>query len=140
MEVPRLYLGRYGNCTENVPKLAAFLLLTTFPQLPSIVYMGFFQEFVFPCNIVLGGMMILFLVLELIIGYQTMHQFIQGQTRYIYQVNQKQSKQKQQLQQQRNLDVRYWSRHHNTIHDENNSTFSETTINYDNNNNNNDNN
>ncbi len=131
MEVPRLYLGRYGNCTENVPKLAAFLLLTTFPQLPSILYLGFFQEFVFPCNVLLGSMNVLFLVLELVIGYKTMHHFIQGQTKHIYQVNQQQSKQRQQLQQQKDLDVRYWSRHYNIMQDDSSNTFSETKINSD---------
>ena len=47
-EVMRLYFGYYGNLQEKVPHLAAFVLLTVFPAIPSTVYFASLQPLLRP--------------------------------------------------------------------------------------------
>ena len=62
IEPIRLSLGFSGNLTEKVPNLATYLLMTVFPQLPLVVYLGFLQGVTFPIDNILGSFMLICLV------------------------------------------------------------------------------
>ena len=47
-EIMRLYFGYYGNLQEKVPHLAAFVLLTFFPAIPSMIYFASVQPLLRP--------------------------------------------------------------------------------------------
>ena len=47
-EVMRLYFGYYGNLQEKVPHLSAFVLLTFFPAIPSVIYFATLQPLLRP--------------------------------------------------------------------------------------------
>jgi hypothetical protein len=62
IEPIRLSLGFSGNLTEKVPNLATYLLMTVFPQLPLVVYLGYLQGVTFPIDNILGSFMLICLV------------------------------------------------------------------------------
>ncbi len=76
----RLYYGIRGNTKEKVPDLATYLLITVFPQLPVIAYLGFFQTEYYPIDIILGSMMIIFLILSILFGFRSIRFLIKSQT------------------------------------------------------------
>jgi len=82
VEIIRLNLD--GNLREDVPKLAAFLILTIFPILPTVVYVGYFQEFIFPADRVLSCIMIIVLCGEVFLTYITLKRFIHVKTVQFY--------------------------------------------------------
>ena len=47
---------------SQVPQLATYLLISLFPQLPFIIYLGYVQPVRFPVDPVLASFMIAFLV------------------------------------------------------------------------------
>ncbi|XP_035214527.1 transmembrane protein 17B-like isoform X2 [Stegodyphus dumicola] len=70
VEMTRLYLGYAGNLTEKVPELAGFWMLTLFLQFPLHCLCTFSKDFlILPWEIVTDMIMMVFLVLEIIIGY-----------------------------------------------------------------------
>ncbi|XP_055939365.1 transmembrane protein 17-like [Argiope bruennichi] len=72
VEVSRLYLGYVGNLTEKVPELAGFWLLTLFLQFPLQCLCTFSTDFIIlPWERLTDAIMMLFLVLEIFIGYFT---------------------------------------------------------------------
>ena len=50
VEASRLYCGQKGMLMDSVPALWAFLLLSIFPQLFIVVYMGFLQNSILPLD------------------------------------------------------------------------------------------
>ncbi len=76
----RLYFGIRGNMKEKVPDLATYLLITVFPQLPVIVYLGFFQTEYYPIDVILGSIMIIFLILSILFGFRSVRFLIKSQT------------------------------------------------------------
>lgn len=69
VEPIRLSLGFSGNLTEKVPSLATYLLMTIFPQLPLIVYLGFLQGVTFPIDNILGSFMLMCLVKSFVLVF-----------------------------------------------------------------------
>ena len=45
-----------------MPDTAAYLLISVFPQLPITLFLGYFQEILFPVDYILGSIMLVFLV------------------------------------------------------------------------------
>lgn len=87
MEYVRLQLGQRGNKNSHkqtgsrsrIPKVVSFLLITFFPQLPLVVYLGYFQELIFPCDIVLRTLMLMVICSELVVGVGALSHFIRWQ-------------------------------------------------------------
>lgn len=65
---------------ENVPMIAAFLLLTIFPQLVAVLFFTFLQSPVFPFDSGSGLVMTIFLLVELFVGRKTFKELIERQT------------------------------------------------------------
>mmetsp|Transcript_21944 Transcript_21944/g.30149 ORF Transcript_21944/g.30149 Transcript_21944/m.30149 type:complete len:152 (-) Transcript_21944:272-727(-) len=76
----RLYYGFSGNLKERVPDLAAYLLISVFPQLPFVIYLAFVQPVLFPIDPIMGSLMFIFLVVQVFIGLQTIQKMIRFQT------------------------------------------------------------
>lgn len=85
VEVMRVYFGRNGNKHENVQHLSIFLLLSIFPQFPLILYFALFQEVVFPCDEVLGCIMMTVLSFEIIMSSRTLRKMIRNHAAAFYQ-------------------------------------------------------
>ena len=83
-ELSRIYFAYTGNLKERVPQMSAFLLMTIFPQLPCVIYLAFYQEFIFPFDASTGLLMLIMLIIELGLGYATLHTLIQRQTAQFY--------------------------------------------------------
>lgn len=73
-EPGRLFFGYTGNLREKVPQLAAFFLLSIFPQLLIIMYLLFIQHRV-PFDYAVNIVMLMFLIPEIIIG-NILHKFV----------------------------------------------------------------
>jgi transmembrane protein 17 len=83
-ELSRFYFAYTGNLKERVPQMSAFLLMTIFPQLPCVLYLAFFQEFIYPFDAGAGVVMFTLLLIELFAGYMTLHTLIARQTAQFY--------------------------------------------------------
>ena len=83
-EMARFYFAYIGNLKERVPQMSAFLLMTIFPQLPCVIFLGFYQELLFPFDLSTGVVMLTMLIVELLVGYMTLHTLIQRQTAQFY--------------------------------------------------------
>jgi hypothetical protein len=79
-ELIRYFYATNGNLREKVPDLLTFLLVSLFPQLPLMVYLSFFQEILFPIDILLGCLMLIGLSAQLWFGYGTLRVLIANQT------------------------------------------------------------
>uniref|UniRef100_A0A7S2LPI5 Transmembrane protein 17 n=1 Tax=Leptocylindrus danicus TaxID=163516 RepID=A0A7S2LPI5_9STRA len=77
VEALRVHIGRNGNKYENVQDLSRFLLLTIFPLFPLVLYFSLYQEIIFPCDKVFGGIMIAVLCFEVIVSSRTLRKLIQ---------------------------------------------------------------
>ena len=82
VEAPRIYLGLYGNAHEQVPKLAASLLLTVFPQIPIVIYFGFCQEITFPCEPIVSSIMLVMLCSQVALCFVTLKQIFREKSMY----------------------------------------------------------
>ena len=80
IEIIRICYGFTGNLYEKVSDLLTYLLMTLFPQIPLIFYLTFFQELLFPIDILMGVLMMIGLILQLFYGYYTLRIFITNQT------------------------------------------------------------
>ena len=76
VEIPRIYIGLRGILYSAIPSLSTFLLLTIFPQYFIVIYLGSYQEFIFPCDNALSGLMLSFLSLEVLLGVVTLRELI----------------------------------------------------------------
>ena len=64
-DVMRLPFALWGNQKEQVPALAASLLMSLFPTIPALIYLTFFQEKIFPFEFIGGCVHFCFIVLEI---------------------------------------------------------------------------
>ena len=80
VEFPRLYLGYKGVLRDKLPEIAAFALLSFFPQVWIVAYLGFMQEIILPFDTVLGTMMMIFTVLELAFSWKLLRSIIARQS------------------------------------------------------------
>lgn len=87
-EAFRLYFGFVGNLKERVPHVAAFLIITAFPQLPCMIFLTFFQDFVLPFDLVGGVLIFVAQVLQLWLGYRALQGLINAQTSQFFRVAQ----------------------------------------------------
>ena len=67
-ELARSYFGYIGNLREHVPQLSAFMLLTIFPQVFVLGYIGFIQELRFPFETPMASILLFFAILEFGLG------------------------------------------------------------------------
>lgn len=122
VEVLRLYVGQQGNVEEKVPSLAAFTLLSLVPQLPIVIYLGFFQEADSITDTVLASLMLVILVPEIIISHRTLRLMIKAQTEAFYQNYEHDQEQLRIEREQKEADVLYWTRELNALENENSSS------------------
>lgn len=83
-EVPRLYVGQMGVLRDKLPELAAFLLLTFFPQVFTVLYIGFLQEIIVPCDSAMGSIMLMIIMLEIVMAWKFLRNIINRQTNMFY--------------------------------------------------------
>jgi len=83
-EIPRLYVGQKGVLRDKLPEMAAFFLLSFFPQFFTIIYLGFLQEIILPFDRVLGVTMLLFVLLELILSWRLLRSTMTRQSALFY--------------------------------------------------------
>ncbi len=79
-EISRIYIGQKGTLQERLPQLAAFLLLSIFPQIFSSLYLGFLQGITMPLDKSLSCIMIVFLVIEIILAWKFLKGIVHRQT------------------------------------------------------------
>ena len=84
-EIPRLYVGMKGVLRDKLPEMAAFILLSFFPQVWIAMYVGFFQEIILPFDAVLGMMMVAFIVVEMALAWIYLRSIISRQSALYYQ-------------------------------------------------------
>ncbi|KAJ1454033.1 hypothetical protein M885DRAFT_618524 [Pelagophyceae sp. CCMP2097] len=90
-EVVRVGLGYVGNLTERVPMISAFLLLTIFPQFVAVMFFTFLSVPIFPFDTAAGGIMIIMLLVELVIGRITLNLLIKRQTAQFFRLCQEEA-------------------------------------------------
>jgi hypothetical protein len=79
-ELIRLLLGFMGNLRERVPELAAFLLLTVFPQIPVVIFLSLGALNRAPIDLVAGVPQLIMLLVEAVLAYYTVRKFMRKQT------------------------------------------------------------
>ena len=67
IEFPRLLIGYTGNLKEKVPRVFAFMILSTIQPL-MFIYFLFYQPDIKPLDIIIGTIQLVFYVLEYIFG------------------------------------------------------------------------
>jgi transmembrane protein 17 len=80
VEPVRLWFGFSGNLREKVPDLATYLLMTSFPQFPLVIYLAYLQRVKYPIDSILGSMMLLLTILQSYYGLSSMKRLIRSQT------------------------------------------------------------
>lgn len=80
IEAIRLWLGFSGNLRERVPELAAFVLLTVFPQIPIMLLLGFIAVDRVPADAVTAAPQLVFLVFEAVVSFRTVRALMRKQT------------------------------------------------------------
>jgi transmembrane protein 17 len=80
VEPYRLYFGFSGNLREKVPDLATYLLMTVFPQVPIVIYLGYLQSVTYPVDAIMGTLVLIFLIVQFYCGVKTMQRLIRMQT------------------------------------------------------------
>lgn len=79
-ELPRLYVGQKGVLRDKLPEIAAFLLLSLFPQIWIVIYLAFLQEFVFTFDRVLGVTMLMAILAESCLSWRLLRSIIARQS------------------------------------------------------------
>lgn len=79
-EITRLYVGQKGILRDKLPELAAYLMLSCFPQMFTVAYLGFLQEFTLPVDVTLGTIMITMIIMEVVLVWRWMRCIISRQT------------------------------------------------------------
>jgi len=110
IEFVRLNSGRIANIEERVSKLAASSMLSIFPQVPILVYIGYFQEIVFPADCIFSICMLLLMVVEFIFCFQMLRRLIKMKTLSFYRDCIEEASQMRDKQLKEEADVAYWSR------------------------------
>jgi hypothetical protein len=69
-----------GVLRDKLPEMAAFILLSFFPQVWIAMYVSFFQEIILPVDALLGMMMIAFIVAETALAWIFLRSIISRQS------------------------------------------------------------
>ena len=83
-EIPRLYVGMKGVLRDKVPDMAAFILLSFFPQFWIALFFAFLQEIILPFDSVLGIIMMLFILSEIVLAWRFLRCIIARQSALFY--------------------------------------------------------
>ena len=84
-EYIRLNNGRVANLEERVSTLSASMLMCWLPQIPSLLYIAFFQEIIFPADFILSIFMLALLLAEFTLSFLALRKLIQKKTTIFYQ-------------------------------------------------------
>lgn len=84
-EIPRLYVGQKGVLRDTLPEMSAFLLISFFPQIWIVIYLGFLQELILPFDSVLGITMIVVITVEIVLTWRILRSLITRQYNQFYQ-------------------------------------------------------
>ena len=89
-EIFRLYVGFVGNVQEQVPQLAAFLLVVCILTTPSLLWLTFGQQIenALPFDLIGGYVQMLFVVVEVIFNVQALRRTIDFQTAKFFRLTQ----------------------------------------------------
>ena len=109
-EVVRLQLGQHGNIQEKVSKLATSMLLSLFPQLPILIYLGSYQEIIFPSEKVFVSILIALDVVQICFALFTLRRFIKEKTRRFYRQCRKEEEDLRKRKEVEEAEVAYWSK------------------------------
>lgn len=110
VECIRLWSGWMGNLEDRVPTLATSILLTIFPQILCLVYIGFLQEMVFPADFIFSVVMLICQILSMILSIFVMKRMVSIKaSNFQMTVAQEQSKLMEEKR-RRDADVIYWSK------------------------------
>jgi hypothetical protein len=120
VEIARLQLGNVGNRNGHVSKLAMSQLLSFFPQLPALVYFGFYQEIKFTADFenIVAYILLLLLALEVIFGVITTRRFIKNEKRHFYNCCRNGAEITQKWKENNEAEIAYWSTRANWERDE----------------------
>ena len=110
IECARLRSGRIANVEERVSKLSASVLLSIFPQIPALIYIGYFQEMVFPSDRLLSLWMLILIVVELIISISVLRKLIRMKTIAFYRTCRAEALQLQSTKIKQEADAAYWTK------------------------------
>ena len=110
IECARLRCGRIANVEERVSKLSASILLSIFPQIPALIYIGYFQEMVFPSDRLLSLWMLILIVVELIISISVLRKLIRMKTIAFYRTCRAEALQLQSTKIKQEADAAYWTK------------------------------
>lgn len=103
-------MGQSGNIQERVSKLAASMLLSFFPQLPVLLYFGYYQEIIFTADSIFSLILIILLNLELILSLITIRRFIQNKTQQFYRFCRQEADELIKVKGKEEAEVAYWSK------------------------------
>lgn len=84
IEYYRLRIGKSANLTEDINKMATFLITTIFPQFPLVLGFGFLVKESNVYSRIFAIVSSLFLLFELIEGGRVMKRIMHNQTRKFY--------------------------------------------------------
>ena len=73
-----------GVLRDKLPEMAAFLLLSFFPQFVTILYLSFLQEIILPFDTILGVTMLLVVLSELVLAWRFLRSIITRQSTLFY--------------------------------------------------------
>ena len=110
IEYIRLESARIGNLDERVSKLAASVLLSIFPQIPIMIYIGYFQEIVFPVDLEFSWIMLSLVSLELFNSISVLRNLIRVKTISFYRSCRDQIIDSKKIQIEQESDAAYWSK------------------------------
>ena len=82
LEYTRLKSSRISIVEERVSKLGAAIVLIVFPQMPALIYFGYFQKISFPVERVLSQWMLTLITIELILAISLVRKLIK--TKYCF--------------------------------------------------------
>ena len=84
LEYTRLKSSRISIVEERVSKLGAAIVLLVFPQMPALIYFGYFQKISFPVERVLSQWMLTLITIELILAISLVRKLIKTKTLLFY--------------------------------------------------------
>ena len=87
IEIPRLYVGMKGVLRDKLPDVAAFVLLSFFPQIWIALYFALLQEIILPFDSVLGIIMMLVVLTEIVLAWKFLRCIITRQSALFYNSN-----------------------------------------------------
>lgn len=93
IEILRIYLGYIGNLTEKIPEVAGFWMLSILLQLPLQLFLIASRHiYISPIEYTVQGIMIIFLLSQILIGYFALKLAARHQARKFHMLRMQSSK------------------------------------------------